>query len=98
MAADDDPYEVGFKRPPKHSRFQPGQSGNPRGRPKQKPSIAADLARELAELIRIVDGAQEIQISKQRALVRALVSAAIAGDIRAATTVIGLSAKITADA
>lgn len=25
-------YEVGYKKPPKHTRFKPGQSGNPRGR------------------------------------------------------------------
>lgn len=28
------PYEVGYKRPPKHTRFVKGQSGNPKGRPK----------------------------------------------------------------
>ena len=27
-------YEVGNGKPPEHSRFKPGQSGNPRGRPK----------------------------------------------------------------
>jgi hypothetical protein len=27
-------YQVGYGRPPVHSRFRPGQSGNPRGRPK----------------------------------------------------------------
>jgi hypothetical protein len=27
-------YEVGYGKPPKHSRFKKGQSGNPRGRPK----------------------------------------------------------------
>ena len=28
-------YQVGYCRPPLHSRFKPGQSGNPKGRPKQ---------------------------------------------------------------
>ena len=27
-------YEVGDRRPPKHSQFKPGVSGNPKGRPK----------------------------------------------------------------
>src|SRR5688572_30362761 len=27
-------YDVGYGRPPVHSRFKPGHSGNPRGRPK----------------------------------------------------------------
>ncbi len=26
-------YEVGYGRPPLHSRFKPGQSGNPKGGP-----------------------------------------------------------------
>jgi hypothetical protein len=27
-------YPVGYRKPPVHSRFKKGQSGNPRGRPK----------------------------------------------------------------
>ena len=35
MSDDDQPdYKVGYKKPPLHTRFQKGQSGNPRGRPK----------------------------------------------------------------
>src|SRR6476646_2838285 len=34
-------YEVGYGKPPKHSRFKKGQSGNPRGR---KRSFGLDLA------------------------------------------------------
>jgi hypothetical protein len=32
--ADDGDSRVGYKRPPQHSKFKPGQSGNPKGRPK----------------------------------------------------------------
>ena len=31
-------YTVGYRRPPKHSQFKPGQSGNPSGKLKAKPS------------------------------------------------------------
>jgi Family of unknown function (DUF5681) len=27
-------YQVGYGKPPVHSRFRKGQSGNPRGRPR----------------------------------------------------------------
>ncbi|XHR27473.1 MAG: DUF5681 domain-containing protein [Chthoniobacteraceae bacterium] len=31
-------YDVGYGKPPKHSQFQKGQSGNPAGRPKKRKS------------------------------------------------------------
>jgi hypothetical protein len=42
MTSDDSP--VGYKRPPAHSRFKKGQSGNPRGRPKKVPDFMEDAA------------------------------------------------------
>lgn len=44
---------VGYGRPPKHARFQKGQSGNPRGRPRQTQnhkSIARRVAAELHDV------------------------------------------------
>lgn len=28
----DNAYEIGYKRPPRSTRFKPGRSGNPKGR------------------------------------------------------------------
>ena len=33
-------YEVGYKKPPIHGQFKPGQSGNPKGRPKKRQTNA----------------------------------------------------------
>ena len=33
-----DDYEVGYRKPPRAKQFQPGQSGNPRGRPRNNHS------------------------------------------------------------
>jgi Family of unknown function (DUF5681) len=30
---------VGYRRPPAHTRFRPGQSGNPKGRPSGKKAV-----------------------------------------------------------
>jgi hypothetical protein len=41
---------VGYSNPPRHSRFRPGQSGNPRGRPrgaKNRKQIVAKIANEM---------------------------------------------------
>ncbi|MFN3890735.1 MAG: DUF5681 domain-containing protein [Beijerinckiaceae bacterium] len=40
-------YEVGYGRPPKASRFKPGQSGNRKGRPKGSLSMSTLVGREL---------------------------------------------------
>ena len=37
---------VGYGRPPTHSRFQPGRSGNPRGRPPGVKSLS-DIVRKI---------------------------------------------------
>jgi hypothetical protein len=72
---------VGYKRPPDHTRFRPGRSGNPAGRPKRRPSFRAVL---LAELAATMPGKDPDRAgSKLQALVRTLVDSAIAGDAHA---------------
>jgi hypothetical protein len=39
-----DDYEVGYRKPPKEHRFQPGTSGNQRGRPPRKKAAPLDVA------------------------------------------------------
>jgi Family of unknown function (DUF5681) len=75
--------DVGYGRPPKHSRFKKGRSGNPRGRPRGTPSFKADLAAELQEKLAITENGKERKITKQRAFIKTLTAAAIKKDIRA---------------
>lgn len=83
----DDGEEVGYKRPPRRSRFKPGQSGNPSGKAKGLRSMTAELRDILGEEITFAaDGAVKT-MSKQRALASSLVTAAIEGDLRATAIV-----------
>jgi hypothetical protein len=85
----DNDFEVGFGRPPKHGRFKSGQSGNPRGRPKRRPTFKEDFNAELREKLSLRENGRERKLSKQRALIKALMALAIKGNVRAMTAVIG---------
>ena len=90
-------YAVGYRKPPKASRFKPGQSGNPKGRLKGSPNLASDLSAELGEQITVREGGQARYISKQRALIKSLMAKALQGDVRATTALLALYARVISE-
>jgi hypothetical protein len=89
-----DAYEVGYGRPPKHTRFKSGHSGNPKGRPKGTNNLKTDLMDELAERISIGEGGKPKKLSKQRALLKSLAAKAITGDARAMNILLNLMVRV----
>ena len=83
---------VGYKRPPAHNRFRPGRSGNPNGRPKRRMSFCDALSAELSTTMPGKDPEQAR--SKLQALVKTLVDAAIGGNARAQSLVVGALARL----
>lgn len=50
-------YEVGYGRPPESGQFKPGQSGNPKGRPKKPKDIQAMVLGMMDSMVEVtVDG------------------------------------------
>lgn len=86
-------FEVGYGKPPIAKRFQPGKSGNPRGKTPGTRNLNSDLLDELREIIPIREGGRELRVSKQRAFVKTLVAKALKGDGRASAVLVGLCAK-----
>jgi hypothetical protein len=89
---------VGYKHPPREHQFRRGQSGNPSGRPKGARNFKSELREELSEVVTVRDGERDIQVSKQRALIKSLVAAAIEGNQRAAASVLAICVRMLADA
>jgi len=81
-------YEVGYKKPPKASRFKPGQSGNPRGRPPKSPNLRTIVLEAMSEkvAVRTARGTRKMLIA--RALIMREIQAALKGDLRASNNVL----------
>jgi hypothetical protein len=91
MSEQHENYEVGFGKPPKHTRWQKGQSGNPRGRPKKTKSFAEILGGYLFEKkIPVTEGDRHQVVSVAEAIVLRLIKDALAGKHQARAMILAL--------
>jgi Family of unknown function (DUF5681) len=49
-------YSVGYKKPPRHAQFKPGESGNRNGRPKKSTTFADVLTKQLRKKVAVTLG------------------------------------------
>ena len=87
-------YEVGFQRPPRHTQFRKGTSGNPKGRPREAKNLAAVLEEALAEKVAIVENGRRRKITKRSAMIKQLVNKAASGDLRASRQLTDLEFRL----
>lgn len=83
-------YEVGFARPPRHSQFKTGQSGNPRGRPPGSKNLQTLLREELDQKVQVTENGRPRLMSKRRVAVRQQVDKAVKGDAKAFNVLVKL--------
>jgi hypothetical protein len=83
-------YAVGYCKPPLHSRFKSGVSGNPRGRPKGRLNLATVLQTELSRSITVREGDRSRRLSKGEAFIVKTVNSALNNDAKAGVTLINL--------
>jgi hypothetical protein len=80
MASD---YEVGYGKPPEHTRFKKGQSGNPKGRPKGSRNFSTEVKEMLQTKVKIGPHGRQRTVSTQAASLMRLREKALNGDARA---------------
>jgi hypothetical protein len=87
-------YEIGYRKPPKQTRFPPGQSGNPRGRPKGDKSLVTALKHALEAKVQIRRDGKERAISSLQAFAFRLVADAIRGKASAQKMLVELIVRV----
>jgi len=71
MDNEDKPIEVvGYGKPPKRTRFKPGHSGNPKGRPRKNKTLPDYVEEELRSMVTLTEEGKTRKIPKALALVK----------------------------
>jgi len=87
-------YEVGYGRPPRQTRFEPGRSGNPRGRPNRSKNLATLLSEALREPVIVTENGRRRKVSKRQAVIKQLVNRSARGDLKAMQMLLGTMQEI----
>src|SRR5260370_4973765 len=81
-------YLVGYGKPPLHTRFQKGRSGNPNGRPRGRKNMSTLLSDALNGSVVVVENGRRKRITKREAIVTQLVNKSASADLKATQLVL----------
>lgn len=91
---DGDDGRVGYGKPPKKHQFKPGQSGNPRGRPKGARGLKTDMREELDTKVHLTENGKRKSVRSQRMMLKTLRHKALSGDMKALDSMIALTVQM----
>lgn len=81
--SEDRNYEVGYGKPPKHTRFKPGQSGNPKGRKPGSKNVMTLLEQTLFDTVKVRENGKVRRVPAIHACLLNLRNQAIKSDPKA---------------
>jgi hypothetical protein len=88
---DEPAYDVGYGKPPAHSRFKKGQSGNPKGKKKGSKTFSGIVSRALHEKVPVRTARGTKKITKLEALVHTTINSALKGDAKAVDQILKIA-------
>ena len=91
-------YQVGYGKPPLHSRFRKGRSGNPNGRPRGRKNMSTLLSDALNGSVVVVENGRRKKITKREAIVTQLVNKSASADLKATQIVLAMLRDLEARA
>jgi hypothetical protein len=87
-------YEIGYGKPPRHTRFTTGQSGNPRGRSRGAKNLKTLLSEALNECVIVTENGGRRKVTKRQAIITQLVNRSATADWRAIKILLDLVREI----
>lgn len=73
---------AGYCDPPKRTRFKPGHSGNPSGRPKKQKGCIELINELLCQEVSVIDNGKKRKMTKRELIYRKIIHQAIDGDLK----------------
>ena len=87
-------YEIGYRRPPRHSQFKKGVSSNPRGRPRRfNPEIGDVVYSFLSAKAQYREKGRTRKTSRLELAIKRHVTAALNGDVGSAAMLLKMRAQ-----
>jgi Family of unknown function (DUF5681) len=84
---------IGYRQPPKHSRFQPGRSGNPRGRPPGVKSLADIVRKIVGQKVTVTENGRARRVPRLEAILLRAAGEASRGDAPALRLLLQLTER-----